>query len=310
MTNNLPNFLIVGAAKSGSTSLYHYLNQHPEVFMPINKEPNFFVSDYQLQTSPNCPSYKIDKKRMVFNEKHYYKLFNEIKKEHKAVGEATVTYLYKPECAIPKIKKYLRNPKIIIILRNPIKRAFSQYSYVCELGLEKQSFQDAISREPSRLKDNWSSTFAYLDQGRFYSQVKSYKEAFSNVHIIILEEFINDKQNHLFELYRFLNIDDSFENSFDKEYNVSGVPRLKYFHKLLVHENPLKTIVRKMLNPLISPDKLRVIARNARTYNQGKKLVLSEEDKKYLQHVYSDEIDSLEHYLGRDLNIWKEENEN
>ena len=310
MTNNLPNFLIVGAAKSGSTSLYHYLNQHPEVFMPINKEPNFLVSDYQLQTSSNCPSYKIDKKRMVFNEKDYYNLFDEIKKEHKAVGEATVTYLYKPEYAIPKIKKYLRDPKIIIILRNPIKRAFSQYSYVCELGLEKHSFQEAISRESSRLKDNWSSTFAYLDQGRFYSQVKSYKEAFSNVHIIILEEFINDKQNHLFELYRFLNIDDSFENSFDKEYNVSGVPRLKYFHKLLVHENPLKTIARKMLNPLISPDKLRVIARNARTYNQGKKLVLSEEDKKYLQHVYSDEIDSLEQYLGRGLNIWKEENEN
>ncbi len=310
MNKNLPNFLIVGAAKSGSTSLYHYLNQHPEVFMPINKEPNFFVSEYQLQTSPNCPSFKIDRRRMVFNEEDYYKLFIDAKKEHKAIGEATVTYLYKPECAIPNIKEYLGDPKIVIILRNPVKRAFSQYSYVCELGLEKYSFQDAISREPLRLKDNWSSTFAYLDQGRLYSQVKSYKEAFSNVHIIFLEEFINDKQNHLCELYRFLNIDDSFENSFDKEYNVSGVPRLKYFHKLLVHENPLKTIIRKMLNPFISPDKLRAVARNARSYNQGEKMAISEEDKKCLQQVYNDEILSLEHYLGRNLNIWKEENEN
>lgn len=309
MINILPNFLIVGAAKSGSTSLYHYLNQHPEVFMPVNKEPNFFVSKYQLQTSPNCPSYKIDKRRMVFNEKDYYGLFSDAKKEHKAIGEATVTYLYKPDYAIPNIKKYLGDPKIVIILRDPVKRAFSQYSYVCELGLEKDNFFNAISKEPLRLKDNWSSTFAYVDQGKFYSQVKSYKEAFSNVHIIFLEEFTNNKQKHLQELYRFLKIDNSFKNSFDEEHNVSGVPRVKYIHKLLVHDNLLKTVIKKMLNPFIASDKLRTFARQARTLNQGDKLKLSEKDEQYLIKEYSEDIFQLGRLLNRNLNIWKKHDE-
>ena len=63
-----PNFLIVGAAKSGSTSLYQYLSQHPEVFMPVNKEPNYFVAEYQQKMAKDCPSYKIDMNRMVFDE--------------------------------------------------------------------------------------------------------------------------------------------------------------------------------------------------------------------------------------------------
>ena len=306
MKNKLPNFLIVGAAKSGSTSLYHYLNQHPEVFMPVNKEPNFFVSKYQLKTSPSCPSYKLDKRRMIFNEEDYFKLFENVEKEHRAIGEATVTYLYKPDHAIPMIKKYIGDPKIIIILRNPVKRAFSQYSYVCELGLEKESFHDAVLKEPSRLLNNWSSTFAYVDQGKFYSQVKSYKEAFSNVHVIILEEFIKDKQKFLKDLYTFLNINPSFKNSFNEEHNVSGVPRFKYFHKLLVHDNPLKTIIQKILSPIVSAEKLRKIARSARTLNQGEKMELSGNDEQYLIKEYKDEISNLEHILDRNLNIWKE----
>lgn len=309
MTNNLPNFLIVGAAKSGSTSLYHYLNQHPEVFMPVNKEPNFFVSKYQLQTSPDCPSYKLDKRRMIFDEKDYFELFKDSKKAHKAIGEATVTYLYKPDYAIPNIKKYLGNPKIIIILRNPVKRAFSQYSYVCELGLEKDNFIDAISKEQERLKDNWSSTFAYIDQGRFCTQVKSYLEAFPNIHIIVLEEFVKDKQKHLKKIYQFLDIDDSFINSFDEEHNVSGVPRLQFFHQLIIHDNSLKTIIKKILGPIISLNKLRGMARSVRTLNQGKKMIISQSDELVLKNEYANEISCLEKLLNINLSLWKDKDE-
>lgn len=304
MNKKIPNFLIVGAAKSGSTSLYHYLNQHPEVYMPINKEPNFMVSDYQLKTSPECPSFKLDRKRMVFDDREYFQLFDDCMDEHKAIGEATVTYLYKPDEAIPKIKKYLGDPKIIIILRNPVKRAFSQYSYVCELGMENEIFQDAIEKESSRLRENWSSTFAYVDQGRFYSQVKSYMEAFSNVKLIILEEFVKDEQKYLKEIFQFLNIDDSFKNSFDEEHNVSGVPRFKFFHKLLVHDNPVKSVVKGLLRPVFSEDKLRSLGRNARTLNQGEKLELNSEDEDFLREEYKADIIQLEQLTGLNLNIW------
>jgi hypothetical protein len=92
--------------------------------MPVNKEPNYFVAEYQQKMAKDCPSYKMDKNRMVFDKNDYYNLFNRVTIDHKAIGEASVTYLFKPEFAIPKIIKELGDPKIIIILRNPIKIHF------------------------------------------------------------------------------------------------------------------------------------------------------------------------------------------
>ena len=83
---NKPNFYRRGG-KIGLTSLYQYLNQHPEVFMPTNKEPNYFVSEYQRKMARECPSYKVDMNRMVFDEDKYYDLFD-VLPEHKAIGEA------------------------------------------------------------------------------------------------------------------------------------------------------------------------------------------------------------------------------
>ena len=302
-----PNFLIVGAAKSGSTSLYQYLSQHPEVFMPVNKEPNYFVAEYQQKMAKNCPSYKIDMNRMVFDENAYYNLFNKATLDHKAIGEASVTYLFKPEFAIPKIKKELGDPKIIIILRNPIKRAFSHYSYACELGLENLSFGQAIDAENFRLENNWSSTFAYLNQGLFYSQVKAYKNAFTNVHILILDDFIKDKQFELQKIYNFLGIDSKFKNSFEEKFNVSGIAKNKLLHKFLVHDDLVKNKIRSIASLFVSDEKLRKFARKLRTMNQGDKLLISEYDNQKLKEIYNDDINALSKLLNLDLTKWLSE---
>jgi hypothetical protein len=299
-----PNFLIVGAAKSGSTSLYQYLNQHPEVFMPVNKEPNYFVADYQKKMSKDCPSYDIDMKRMVFEKDDYYNLFNEVKPNHKAIGEASVTYLFKPNVAIPKIKKELGDPKILIILRNPIKRAFSHYSYACELGLEKLSFDEAISIENKRLKNNWSSTFAYINQGMFYNQIKSYKEAFSNVYVLVLDDFVENKQLELEKVYKFLGIDSSFKNFFDESFNVSGVPKIKFLHKYLVQDNSLKSKIKSLFINVLSEKFLRKIARKARRLNQGKKMIATVENNQNLKLIYKKDINYLSNLLNKDLTFW------
>ncbi|MFD1316841.1 sulfotransferase family protein [Namhaeicola litoreus] len=299
-----PNFLIVGAAKSGSTSLYQYINQHPEVFMPINKEPNFFVSEYQELTSKKCPSFQVDRKRMVYKEDDYFKLFDEANPKHKAIGEATVTYLYKPKYAIPKIKKYLDDPKIIIILRNPVKRAFSHYSYARELGFENEEFSNALQLESERLNNNWSSTFAYLDQGLYSHQVQAYIDTFTNVHVIILEEFIKDPQRYLKEVYRFLNIDDKFQNTFAEEHNVSGLPRFKLFHKFLIHDNRTKDFIKKFFGSVISEETLRKIARKSRRLNQTMRLTMDEDTKDYLEAFYRNDIILLEKLLNKNLDVW------
>ena len=92
--------------------------------MPVNKEPNYFVSEYQQKMNKDCPSYKIDMNRMVFDKNAYYSLFSKATQQNIAIGEASVTYLFKPEFAIPKIKKELGEPKIIIILRNQLNELF------------------------------------------------------------------------------------------------------------------------------------------------------------------------------------------
>ena len=140
MSNNLPNFLVVGAAKSGTSSLHNYLNQHPEIFMPsfrdgVNvKEPQFFVRESVMDRLHSG----------IWNWQDYKDLFFQVKDE-KAIGEASVFYLYYFEEAINNIKKYLGDQiKIIIILRNPIDRAYSAYQHVSRSMKEELSFEEAL----------------------------------------------------------------------------------------------------------------------------------------------------------------------
>ena len=295
-----PNFLIVGGAKCGSTSLYQYLSQHPQVFMPVNKEPNYFVRDYQQGMSKNCPNYKRSMKRMIFDQEDYYGLFSEAALSQICIGEATVTYLYQYIEAIKNIKAELGDPKIIIILRNPILRAFSQFSYISELGFEKLNFKNAISEEENRLNDNWSSTYAYIQQGMFFKQVQAYKKSFTNVHVLFLEELIDSPEKEMRKIFSFLEIDNSFQPQKFENFNSSGVPKLKLLNKILVHDNWIKIILRK----LISQKGLRNLALMTRKWNQGKKLALDEQTKGDLKSIYKEDIMKLSELLNRDLNHW------
>lgn len=304
MKCNLPNFLIVGAGKSGSTSLYHYINQHPDVFMPDNKEPNFLVADYQKKTNPNCPSYLDDKRRMVFEYDKYCDLFKDAVGK-KAVGEATVTYLYKYQEAIPKIKEYLgADTKIIIILREPVSRTFSNYAYAVELGYEKLSFKEALGAEEKRLKDNWASIFAYQDQTAYYEQVKAYLEAFDSVHIVLMEELQSKPSEVMHGVFQFLNLD-PVDLDFARTYNPSGIPRFRWLHSFLNQSNPLKSIIAKVLSPFISQKKLQELGRTWRSKNIKGKLVFDDESlKKELYSHYKPQIIKLEKLIHRDLNLW------
>ena len=295
-----PNFLIVGAAKSGSTSLYQYLSQHPEVFMPVNKEPNYFVAEYQQKMSKDSPNYKRSINRMVFNKENYYELFQGANLNEKAIGEATVTYLYKYNYAIPRIKEELGNLKIIIILRNPILRAFSQYSYIYELGFEKLCFEDALIEEKERLNKNWASTFAYVDQGMFYEQVKAYKKEFKNVHVLLLEDLIKNENKEMSKVFNFLSVDSSFEIVNAEKFNTSGVPKYDILNSFIVHDNFAKKVLKKLLPNGV----LRKLNARARSWNQGDKLQLSEHQKARLVEVYREDINKLSVLIDKDLSHW------
>ena len=164
MKNKLPNFLIVGAAKSGTSSLHNYLNQHPEVFMPSYnsegmkvKEPRFLIKDLVKHRLHNG----------VWNWEEYKSLFDDVIDE-KAIGESTVLYLYYHKEAIKNIKEKLGNDvKIIIMLRNPSVRAYSAFQHVSRGFKEQNSFEESLEMEDGRLEreGNLTPMVMYKDMG-------------------------------------------------------------------------------------------------------------------------------------------------
>ncbi len=177
----LPNFLIVGAAKSGTTALYHYLSQHPEIYMSPLKEPKFITSNF-LKFPFQGPGDNEVEKMIVKSFDRYCDLFKGVKNE-KAIGEASADNLYYYEQAIFYIKKYIGNPKIIIILRNPIERAYSAYLHLVRDERETLSFKEALAEEEKRRKQNWEFIWFYKNVGFYFNQVKAYLENFTQVKV-------------------------------------------------------------------------------------------------------------------------------
>ena len=125
--NSKPNFLIVGAAKAGTTSLAKYLGAHPDIFIPEQKELRFFIKDTILQINPKDPLLEGILKQSILDKEEYFSLFDV---KEKLTGDASVHYLYHHEEAILNIKKYVGDVHIIIMLRNPVKRAISNYEFL------------------------------------------------------------------------------------------------------------------------------------------------------------------------------------
>ena len=156
MTDHLPNFLIVGAAKSGTTSLYYYLMDHPEIYFSKIKEPDYLSSEVlkdQYLTRVSLRPY-------IKTINDYKELFNEVINE-KAIGEASTDTIYYHKTTIPRIKSLLGDPKIIIMMRNPPYAAFSMYSHMIRDNRETLSFEDALAIENERIRGNWQCSYHY-----------------------------------------------------------------------------------------------------------------------------------------------------
>jgi tetratricopeptide (TPR) repeat protein len=199
MDKVLPNFLIVGAAKSGTTSLFEYLNQHPDIFLPEFKEPQFFV----LEDIAGSVYKYID------NWEAYLQLFDGAD-GCKWRGEASVFYLYYYNTAIRNILKYLgKDVKIIIILRNPIERAFSAYNHTLKNNPDENlnSFEMALNAEEERIKKKKISPMLhYKAMGLYAESIAAFKENFKKVLVLDYKEMIKDPDNLVKKIFDFLEV--------------------------------------------------------------------------------------------------------
>ena len=253
MKTKLPNFLIVGATKSGTTSLYYYLKQHPEIYMPDNKEPRFF-SFYGIPKRIFLKNiYPNSENGFIRDWKSYLLLFQD-SENFKAIGEASTSYLFHHERVFENLDKFLpewKKIKIIIMLRNPIDACFSHYSMYRMRGGESLIFEKALEVEKERINNKYI-TLAHSIRYFFYHQVKAYLDNFDQVKIHLFDDLKKDKIGLVKDIFKFLGVDPSFTPDMSVKYNVSGVPKNKFIHKFLMQPNTLKNIIKPIAKTFTS----------------------------------------------------------
>lgn len=294
----LPNFLIVGAARSGTTSLYYYLQQHPHIGLPKLKEPKYFSSKFLKFPHKGIGDDKVDKYAIKTLDQ-YKKLFLNLD-SYKRVGEASPDYLYYYEYTPLEIRKTLGDIPIIILLRDPTLRAFSAYCYLARDGREKLTFREALAAEEGRLNNNWDFIWGYKKAGLYYQQVKAYLDAFTNVRIILQEHLMNNTEKELKELYTFLGVDESFVANTAIKHNRSGRPSSRFARFILNRDSSISPYVRQFLKAHIP-----IIVLENISSRFLRRLDLSTDDEIYLRRYFQEDISKLERLIDRDLSHWK-----
>lgn len=296
--SNLPNFLIVGAAKGGTTSLYYYLSQHPDVFFSEVKEPCFFCF------AQHKPTYEVGIKT-VFDFDQYRKLF-ENAEGYKVIGEATAIYLYMHDEVIANIKKYIPNYeelKIIVILRNPVDRAYSQYMMNIRDLRDELTFEEAIEAEPTRKMSRNNTDLFYLDRGYYFNQVKAYLDNFKNVKIYLFDELVESPGDLMKDLCVFLQIKDDFTFKMNEKFNVSGRPKFKFISKLIRQD----FLIKKLLKRVLPKDKRKRMAlsfKNKMHEINLKKEKMNPNTREKLIENFREDILQLQSLIGKDLSNW------
>jgi hypothetical protein len=288
-----PNFFIVGAQKAGTTSLYGYLKQIPQVYMSPIKEPYYFMTDISFySTYPG---------RVIANSVEYLSLFSDVKNES-AIGEASPFYLW-DQGSPTRIHNLLPGSKILIILRNPVARAYSHYLYMIRFGYEKSlSFYKALRRDIDNPEKKWGCCQFYVELGLYSDQVKRYIDLFGegNVKILIFEEFVSNVKESLSDILKFLNVDCGIPRNFkEKAFNSNPYSKPRITFEVIVKYYNQNRLFWKMAESIPSSIRNRIIERFL--VKKDDKPEIEEEARDLLSRIYSKDVMKLETILGRSL---------
>jgi hypothetical protein len=297
----MPTFLLIGAAKSGTSAVYAYLRQHPQVFCSPAKEPGFFAFE-GCKVGFRGPGDRKYNRQCVTEIDRYRALFRE--GAAKPVrGEASTVYLYHPE-APGRIQRHVPNVKLLGILRNPVERAFSGHRFLVRDGLEPlPAFEDALAAEDERVAANWQHIWHHRRLGFYSEQLERYFQRFSpdQMLIVLYEDFERAPVAMLQRMFGFLGVDAEFEPDVSLRYNVSGRPRSRLLHAALARPNAAKDALKGVL-PAVLRRRLRasLMAKNIRRDDSR----LAPETRRALVDLYRDDIRRLERLIQRDLSHW------
>ena len=274
MTQKMPNFIIAGAMRSGTTSMARWLGDHPDVFMAEIKEVHYF--DRQYDRGPD-----------------WYGSHFEGAKDEKAIGEATPNYLYNEE-ALARISQDVPSVSLVIILRDPIDRAYSHYHHRLARGAEWLSFEEAIEVEPERLRsenEEWRANFSYVDRGRYARQLNRLLRLFPRDAVLVqlFEDLREDPISTFRTVTEFLGVDPTV------------VPE-RVGRQINSYQGFRSNAVRRLSRRL--PPLLQNVVGRANRIDSDGYPPMSNSARARLVDLYADERAELERIIGRDLTVW------
>lgn len=294
----LPNFFVVGTGKAGTTSLFRYLQQHPQIFMSPVKEPSYFAAEIRAENLSaefrrHAARQSGDVNRwLIADWDAYQRLFEGAGESAVAIGEATPSYLWSATAAA-NIHERLPHAKIVMILRDPAERAYSHYLALVTEGLIAGSFRDHLE-QCVRATAPWIGPwYPFLEVGLYSEQVRRFRERFPReaIRIYWYEEAWREPAAFLRNLFAFLGVDPAFPVDFSARSLERRAPRFQRIrHALKKHD---------MLQPLSRwvPAALRKAAFQAAPR-------MTAEDRQWLVDYYRDDIRKLGALLDRDLGSW------
>ena len=284
----LPIFMIIGVAKAGTTSLYHYLDQHHQVFMCPDKGTNFFgYEDARAWKWTDEGAPPLLQHFQVKTIEAYEACFAGASDEI-AIGEISPQYFRCPTAA-QRIHDSIPDVKLVVSLRNPADRAFSGFLMRTRRGEVVKGFNEELTHESSHVKESF-----------YYRRLKRYFDIFPKhqIKVYIFEEFKKDPARILLDLFDFLGVGANFMPDTSIKHNPAAIPKNRLLNRLF-YDPTLIRVTKAML-----PERVQVLAKGIQQQNLKPAPKLPAGLRAELLNLYREDIFKLESLLDRDMSIW------
>ncbi len=289
-----PNFMIIGAPKAGTTSLFAQICVHPDVFPSFYKETHFFT----------------DENLFARGKSYYAETFFNGAEKYKCSGEATPAYLRHGETVVPRLEEMFdtKTLKLIVVLRDPVERAWSHYLHRRRSLNEPLSFEAALLAEPDRLAAG--EDFAgYFQCGLYGDQVAGWLNTFSRDQLLIVTN--NDMRAKpeltLIRVFEYLGVEPLSTIKLPQNKNSAGAPRFRALMQFIRNPDAFGKGALRTILPLSLRRELRTKFRqwNVRSYKPGESPVLAAETREHLRERYRDDLVRLQTLTGLDTSKWQ-----
>ena len=325
MVQRLPNFFVIGAPRSGTTSFYEYLKAHPDIFMSPVKEPDFFIRSSLdaalISIGAELPTSLSGAARSAPDLQHdlheYLALFSGAGDQSRR-GEASAAYLAHPTAA-SHLHRYLPDARLIAVLREPTERAYSHYIHAMRLYAE-HGRTDVVGAPGRSLDEEFARAVdvayrhgipdraatdpeVWLRSGLYHENLTRLYSYFppAQVQVFLFDDLVRDPAAVMRSTFEFLEVDEEFSLPTTEAFNASVVPHNRRVFALFTTRNPVMRYAKSL-----APARARAMAMHLRNHTLAAKKPPMEPDiRRKLNVLYREDVRCLQELIGRDLSAWR-----